>query len=211
MARRIRNKPAIAISGVRKMHRDASLLVIACEGEKTEAEYLSFSCFQNSRIKLCIVPSKDGKSSPIHVLENLEEEVEKYDLKQGDQLWIVIDTDRWIFETQIKPLLNARIKKFPVHTAVSNPCFELFLFLHFSPMPTTPVKDSRTMEKMLRSSLGQYSKSNLEEATYAPHIQNAIQEAEKTEYGSNSLPQNPGTDVGKQIKIILSKCPIRER
>ena len=166
---------------------------------------------QNSRIKLCIVPSKDGKSSPIHVLENLEEEVEKYDLKQGDQLWIVIDTDRWIFETQIKPLLNARIKKFPVHTAVSNPCFELFLFLHFSPMPTTPVKDSRTMEKMLRSSLGQYSKSNLEEATYAPHIHNAIQEAEKTEYGSNSLPQNPGTDVGKLIKIILSKCPIRER
>ena len=47
MARRIRNKPAIAISGVRKMHRDASLLVIACEGEKTEAEYLNFSCFQD--------------------------------------------------------------------------------------------------------------------------------------------------------------------
>lgn len=158
MARGIRNKPTIAISGVRKMHRDASLLVIACEGEKTEAEYLSFSCFQNSRVKLCIVPSKDGKSSPIHVLENLKEEAEKYDLKPGDQIWIVIDTDRWTFETQLKPLLNAKIRKFPVNIAVSNPCFELFLYLHFSHMPTAPVKDSRTMEKMLRSSLGQYSK-----------------------------------------------------
>ena len=211
MARGIRNKPTIAISGARKMHRDASLLVIACEGEKTEAEYLSFSCFQNSRVKLCIVPSKDGKSSPIHVLENLKEEVEKYDLKPGDQIWIVIDTDRWTFETQLKPLLNAKIRKFPVNIAVSNPCFELFLYLHFSPMPTAPVKDSRTMEKMLRSSLGQYSKSNLAEETYAPHIQNAIQEAEKTEYGSDSLPLNPGTDVGKLIKTILSKCPVSER
>ena len=37
MVRKIRNKPAIAVSGARKVHRDASLIVIACEGEKTEA------------------------------------------------------------------------------------------------------------------------------------------------------------------------------
>lgn len=91
MARKIRNKPAIAISGVRKMHRDASLIIIACEGEKTEAQYLSFSCFQNSRVKLCPVPSKEGKSAPVYVLENLKEKAEEYDLKPGDQLWIVID------------------------------------------------------------------------------------------------------------------------
>ena len=211
MARKIRNKPAIAVSGARKMHRDASLIIIACEGEKTEAEYLNFSCFQNSRVKLCIVPSKEGKSAPVYILENLEEEAQKYDLKQGDQLWIVMDTDRWIFETQIKPLLNARIKKFPVQLAVSNPCFELFLYLHFSSMPESPVKDSKTMEKMLRSRLGQYSKANLSEEPYAPNIQVAIQEAEKTEYGTNTLPQNPGTDVGKLIKIILSKCQVSER
>ena len=38
MARKIRNKPAIAVSGARKVHRDASLIIIACEGEKTEAD-----------------------------------------------------------------------------------------------------------------------------------------------------------------------------
>ena len=78
-------------------------------------------------------------------------------------------------------LINAKIKKFPVQLAVSNPCFELFLYLHFSSMPESPVKDSKTMEKMLRSRLGQYSKANLSEETYAPNIQVAIQEAEKTE------------------------------
>ena len=36
MVRKIRNKPAIAVSGARKVYRDASLIVIACEGEKTE-------------------------------------------------------------------------------------------------------------------------------------------------------------------------------
>lgn len=211
MARKIRNKPAIAISGVRKMHRDASLIIIACEGEKTEAQYLSFSCFQNSRVKLCPVPSKGGKSAPVYVLENLKEKAEEYDLKPGDQLWIVIDTDKWAFETQIQPLLNARIRKFPVNIAVSNPCFELFLYLHFSSMPASPVKDSKTMETMLRSLLGRYSKTNLAEETYAPYIQNAIQEAEKTKYGTNSLPLNPGTGFGKLINSILSKCPVSER
>ena len=126
-------------------------------------------------------------------------------------MWIVIDTDKWTFETQIQPLLNARIRNFPVNIAVSNPCFELFLYLHFSSMPASPVKDSKTMETMLRSLLGRYSKTNLAEETYAPYIQNAIQEAEKTKYGTNSLPLNPGTGFGKLINSILSKCPVSER
>lgn len=211
MARRILNKPAIAVSGARKVHRDASLIIIACEGEKTEAEYLSFSCFQNSRVKLCIVPSKDGKSAPPYVQENLENEAAKYDLKSGDQLWIVMDTDRWIFETQIKPFINLRIKKLPVRLAVSNPCFELFLFLHFDSLPAYPVKDSKVMEKMLRNKIGQYSKSNLKKEVYAPNIQKAIKEADKTKYRTNSLPLNPGTDVGKLIKTILNRCPVSEK
>ena len=211
MARRILNKPAIAVSGARKVHRDASLIIIACEGEKTEAEYLSFSCFQNSRVKLCIVPSKDGKSAPPYVQENLENEAAKYDLKSGDQLWIVMDTDRWIFETQIKPFINLRIKKLPVRLAASNPCFELFLFLHFDSLPAYPIKDSKAMEKMLRNKIGQYSKSNLKEEVYAPNIQKAIKEADKTKYGTNSSPLNPGTDVGKLIKTILNRCPVSEK
>lgn len=61
MARKIRNKPAIAVSGARKVHRDASLIVIACEGEKTEAEYLNFSCFQNSRVSfVSFLPKKEN-------------------------------------------------------------------------------------------------------------------------------------------------------
>lgn len=211
MARKIRNKPAIALSGARKVHRDASLIIIACEGEKTEAEYLSFSCFQNSRVKLCIVPSKGGKSAPPYVIENLEDEAAKYDLRTGDQLWVVMDTDRWVFETHIKPFFNIKIKKIPVQLAVSNPCFELFLYLHFDSMPSFPIKDSRTMENMLRSKIGRYSKSDLSEETYVSNIQKAIQESEKTSYGTNSLPSNPGTDVGKLLKAILIRCPVSER
>ena len=76
MARKIRNKPAIAISGVRKMHRDASLIIIACEGEKTEAQYLSFSCFQNSTLT----------ARSLHLLSGAKggEERRKDDLPKGD-------------------------------------------------------------------------------------------------------------------------------
>ncbi len=211
MTGRIRNKPSIAISGPRKKHRDASLIMVACEGEKTEAEYFSFSCFQNSRVKLFLIPSKDGKSSPVHVFSNLKTEASKYDLKAGDQLWIAADTDRWPFDTQMKILLNRRIKAIPVQLAISNPCFELFLYLHFAPMPASPVENARTMEKMLRSLLGSYSKTKLAEHLYSPHIIHAVEEAGKTVYGKNSLPENPGTDAGKLVSELLRKCPVSER
>lgn len=208
---RLRNKPSISISGVRRTYRDASLIIIACEGEKTEADYFGFSFFLNSRVKLCIIPSKDGRSAPAHVLENLKQEAGRYKLTSRDQLWVVVDTDRWPVETQLSKLLNARISRIPVQLAVSNPCFELFLYLHFADMPSAPVEDSRTMEERLRKLLGRYSKSDLIEEDYVPYIYKAVEEAQKTVYGQDGLPLNPGTGAGRLVKSILATCPVSER
>lgn len=208
---RLRNKPSISIAGVKRTYRDASLIIIACEGEKTEADYFGFSCFLNSRVKLCIIPSKDGMSAPAHVFDNLKKEAKRYELTPRDQLWVVVDTDRWPVKTQLGKLMNARISHIPVQLAISNPCFELFLYLHFADMPPTPVRDSTTMADMLRALRGRYSKSGVREEDYAPYIDKAVEEAAKTIFGQDGLPLNPGTGAGRLVKAIRATCPVSER
>ena len=207
---RLRSKPGISIKGAKKAHRDASLFIIACEGEKTEAQYLSFSFLLNSRVKLLVIPSEAGRSAPRHILDNLKAKVSSIDVKPDDQLWLVADVDRWPYEAQLKAIINKKISNLPVKLAISNPCFELFLYLHFAEMPQEEIKDSETMESMLRQLLGEYSKTNLEESTYSPHVTKAISESEKTSHGSNLLPTNPGTDVGNLIKAIMAMKPKRD-
>ena len=106
---KLKNKPKIYINGAKKIHRDASLFIIACEGEKTEAQYLSFSFLRNSRVKLMIIPSESGKSAPEHILSNLKTGISGIDIKNTDQLWLVVDVDRWPYETQLKAILNQKI------------------------------------------------------------------------------------------------------
>jgi hypothetical protein len=51
--------------------RDATLFIVATEGEKTEKIY--FSVFRSSRLKVRLLPTLDGKSSPNSVLERISE------------------------------------------------------------------------------------------------------------------------------------------
>ena len=64
---------------------------------------------------------------------------------------------------------------------------------------------------MLRALLGRYSKSDLMEEDYVPYIYKAVEEAQKTVYGQDGLPLNPGTGAGRLVKSILATCPVSER
>lgn len=205
------NKPTIAIHGPRKVHRDATLVVIATEGEKTEAQYFGFEYFKSSRVKLVIIPSEGGRSAPLHVLENLKRRVSAIALTSKDQLWVVCDVDRWPYDSQLRYLQNKKVGSTPVQLAISNPCFELFLYLHFRSMPVAPVPSSSEMMVMLRKVIGRYSKGYIKEELYIPSVSKAIHEADNARYGSNRLPLNPGTDVGRLVKTILEMRPMRER
>ena len=206
---KVRSKHPIAINGARKEHRDASLIFIACEGEQTERQYFSFNCLKNSRVKLIIIPS-DGKSAPSYVLDNLKARTKSYSLNVSDQMWIVSDIDKWNYETQLKPLFGKKIKTIPVQLALSNPCFEVFLYLHFFDMPAEPFIDAHHVERVLRKKLGSYSKTKLDEKIYEPLIWHAITESQKTTYSTFRLPNNPGTDVGKLIESIYAMKPHKE-
>ena len=109
-------------------HRaDTSLIVIATEGEKTEKQY--FETFKYRRVQVKVEATEKGKSSPAHVLERLDAYVKEFVIGDGDELWLAIDVDRWEKRMLAEVTREAVQKGFSL--AVSNPCFELWLLLHF--------------------------------------------------------------------------------
>jgi hypothetical protein len=106
--------------------RDYKLFAIACEGSKREPEY--FSLFENlsRRIKIDIIKESEYdesfslKSSPRAVLERAVNYVENSDFIDEDELWLVIDVDKWGINL-IKELFEHCNSKKNWHIAISNP------------------------------------------------------------------------------------------
>jgi len=113
--------------------KDANLIVIAVEGEKTENEY--FNIFNDYKVKIEILPNNDGKPSPKGAKQRLDKYKKDNQLKlksrqkdgKADQLWMVVDVDRY---KKIISKIYKDIKECNYQIAISNPCFEIWLYLH---------------------------------------------------------------------------------
>lgn len=109
-------------------YRDAKLYIIVCEGEKREYDYFNFFNGISSKLKVHTYSPVDGYSSPNHVINNAKIHSEKYDLTNDDEVWIIVDVDSH------KDLIHDVVKEVKDRNwfiAISNPCFEVWLFYHF--------------------------------------------------------------------------------
>jgi len=76
--------------------RDATLIFVVCEGKQREPGYFAFFEELDSRLKLVIIPSDNGKSAPNHLLKNAQNTLGKFNPEKGSySLYFVIDTDQW--------------------------------------------------------------------------------------------------------------------
>lgn len=73
--------------------RDATLFVIATEGEYTEKRYfetlVSKDYFFSTRVHVEVMPASDGQSAPNQVMARLDAFKKEYKLRHGDELWIL--------------------------------------------------------------------------------------------------------------------------
>ena len=180
--------------------RDARLFVIATEGAKTDESY--FKIFNNSRIKIAVIPTGlENDSAPQYVIERLNEFTEEYTLNEDDTLWLVLDVDRWGTKNLSSVYRQAKQKKYRL--AISNPCFEAWLCLHLGDLDPddTSSKDFKTR---LRSILGSYNGSNLDVAPFVKRIQDAVRRAKELHPNANeNWPQTPGSHVYRVVEMIL--------
>ena len=189
-------------------HRDSSLIVIAAEGAVTEVQYfenfVTKEHFYSSRVRVEVVKRDDPThSSPLHVLESLDKIITDFELNDGDELWLLIDKDRWTPAqfAEVSTKCNAK----NINMSVSNPCFELWLLLHFreisSQLDLFNTSDKITAE--LKSILGSYNKT-IKFEKFKDYVYSAISNSKIIDSNpADRWPQKTGTHVYKLAESIL--------
>ncbi|MBD2578866.1 RloB family protein [Oscillatoria sp. FACHB-1406] len=180
--------------------RDARLFIIATEGRETEKQY--FSLFHSPRIKIEVLATgEDNQSAPQYVLTRLNKFVEKYALSSDDVLCIMFDVDRWTKKELSAICKEAKQKKYQL--LVSNPCFEVWLYLHLDELNITGDR-CEVFEKEIRHRLGSYNKSNLDLKFFQDCIEVAVKRAKDLHPSARQYwPNTPGSHVYRIVEIIL--------
>lgn len=180
-------------------YRDTKLYIIATEGEKTEKQY--FDIFRNLKIQVRVIPTEGGLSAPEYVLERLEQFEEQYQIGNEDELWLMIDVDRW-GDRKLSQISAATSQK-DYQLAVSNPCFEVWLYLHCADYENDDLTCAE-VEELLRQHLGSYNKRNLSIDVYKPNVGDAVRRAKRLHTNTNERwPSSLGTHVYKIVEQLI--------
>jgi hypothetical protein len=196
------------------------LFVIATEGVKTEIKYFeqfkSEDYYNNQSVFIEVLKRLTTDSSPAVVIRQLNNFSKEFNLKDGDELWMVIDRDKQTWRSgQIAEVARLCIQK-RYGFALSNPCFELWLLLHIKDINeyTAAVREEllRNLKTGNRGRIkiellaicGTYNKSNLNVDDYLPHVNVAIERAEAlTQNANERWPDYLGSHVYKLVRKLM--------
>lgn len=203
---------------------DSRLIIIAAEGEFTEKIYFEAlrKHARNSRVHIKILERDEENrhnSSPEHVLGQLTQYKLENPIEQDDELWLVIDKDKWTAKS-IRAVAQRCAQDSSYHLALSNPCFELWLILHIIDASLESDEEKVKMlknrkekknadpylKRKLRALLGSYSESNYDADQLVVQIAEAITRAETLDKNKKARwPQGLGTHVYKLAKSITNQ------
>jgi len=109
--------------------------------------------------------------------------------------------DRWGARKLSSVCSQARQKGY--NLAISNPCFEVWLTLHFEDINSQD-RTCDNFKARLRTVLGSYNGSNLDISAYRDNIENAVNRAKNLHQNSQqSWPPTLGTHVYRLVEIVL--------
>jgi hypothetical protein len=193
MARRKFDRPI-------RTRRVKKLFIIATEGSKTEPTYFKlFNSEDNAVSVKCI--KGNHNSAPKYVLKRMREYIDKNDLMDGDEAWLVVDTDYWR-EEDLEALHAWSQSEGRFGLAVSNPCFEYWLLLHFEVGSGAPDRDECLTR--LRKHMPNYDKGNLDIGLLEPGIADAVARAKKRDTPPTAdWPRKTGTTVYRLVGRLL--------
>ena len=208
----------------REAFRDARLIVIAAEGKDTERIYFKALAkeYTNPRVHVHILErsvDEQNNSSPEHVLKQLNDYKSQYELEADDEIWLVVDKDRWT-EAMLSRVATECSQEVAMHMALSNPCFELWLLLHIEDAASlTPEEQMLWMENRrksknadpylkvrLRQKMGSYHESSYDALSLIAHIEDAIERAKTLDKNpTDRWPQTLGTRVYLLAESVMNR------
>lgn len=193
-------------------YRDSRLIIIASEGEVTEKKYFDGikNYYQNKKVHVELLDPIEKGSAPEKVIRMLDKFKKEHACKQGyDQLWLVIDVDRW--GEKISDIAEKCHQK-QYSLAVSNPEFEIWLLLHvrdLSEYSENKLKELRENRKVgnrtrisaeLKELLKKYNKANPDMGYFSPRAIQAIENAKRIDLNTKSRWPN---DLGSRVYLIV--------
>jgi hypothetical protein len=191
--------------------RDASLVIIACEDTYSVKQY--FARFRTRKVQFIVLPTQDGHSSPRNVMARLDAFKDEVATEDGDLLWVCIDTDHWSQANHIanlsEVLQECRQKRYDV--AISNPCFELWLLLHFQEYRQSGAVSCGDIVVELRRAVGGYQKDKCARLAIEPsQVHLAMVRARKMDRNPDEiLPSCPTTRIYRLIEILQERDSIQ--
>lgn len=186
--------------------RDATLVVIASEDRYAVSQYFDF--FRSTRIQFHVLETDHGQSSPAHVMRRLDDFMKKYDFGEGDEFWLVSDTDHWIRPGHIQNLVEVvkLCRQKGIKVALSNPCFDLWLLLHFAEFPDENPLTCREVGERLRAAVGHYNKSKVFNLPITDLlVRDAIRRSKAKEPRPDDIPNDVCTSVHRIIEDLVSR------
>lgn len=187
--------------------KDYRLFAIACEGSKREPEYFQLFHYLSDRIKVDIIKESEAligftnKSSPNWVLDRAVNYVENMGLGDEDEIWLVIDVDNWK-QNQIKDLYEESSKKNNWNLAISNPCFEIWLYFHYK---SNIDEINYTSSKELKNILSNLLPNGYDRFDAVKNVKTAIKNSENLDEAKDYFfPNKNRTKVYQLMKSILN-------
>ncbi len=194
---------------------DAKKVYIFCEGEETEVKYFKYFQGLSSNIDIIPIPNDNGKSDPLKLKENAnllffgnEDVLPQFELNKEykDEVWFVIDTDRWNEGNKIellKEFCYSQDESENLWNVVqSNPCFELWFYYHFHEnMPDENEVDSFTSFKEFVNS---QIKGGFDTRSMPIELTTAIENSTKNFNITSNQPDLFSTEVHNLGKVIIS-------
>lgn len=158
-------------------------VLVVCGGQRTEPDYFrGFARARGARLKV-----KSKVDSP----ENLVGYAAAiFTPDEYDGVWCVVDADE--FDIDAARVAAARAN---VEVAVSEPCFELWLLLHFADH-RAHIPNGKAACALLTKHVPGYAKK-LDYSAFDKGVEMAVERAEALGQG------NPGTEVWRLVKTVL--------
>jgi hypothetical protein len=189
--------------------KNAKKIYIFCEGERKEIDYFKFFQGFASNIDIIPIPNENGKSDPTKLKTQAEQSLENNSLTLSkdleDEVWFVIDTDRWNEGNKIDDLRKFVEDKRQTFNgwfvAQSNPSFEIWLFYHFN--SEKPVAGEVQAAQSFKDFVATKIKGGFDNRSMPLEIQQATLNAEKNFEIENGQPRLYSTEIFNLAKQII--------
>lgn len=187
------------------------IVLIVAEGEKTEPQYLKgfADAARNSRVRIKVVGGAGAPKTMVDTAKEMKNDAEKQAKREKDdnllydKVWCVFDFD----DHPNIPDARQLARDNGIDLAISNPCFELWLWLHFAEQPG--MQDRHVMQKMMKQYVTGYGKHVDYSSDYARGYEEAVRRARRLDEDAeadNEEGRNPTTGVWRLTVSIRSNA-----